>query len=360
MSACRKVLLAAAVLIAGCDSFEQAQISWCGRHPLECDAGSGGGGGGGGGAGGGVAGGGGGGGGGVTDGGTTDGGGSVSDGGWRTLTGLTTQDLRGVWGSGPDDVWAVGLNGAILRWDGSSWAAVDGGSPNTSYFGVWGTVGDGGGSRVWAVGAGPGGSGVIHHWNGSGWISQATACNTTLYGVWGSGPDDLWAVGASGKICHNDGSPSWTLVDSGTTSSNHLRGVWGSASNDVWAVGETAIAHWDGLGWATLADGGPPQGLYGVWGSGPSDVWAVGGAGTVLRYDGAAWAVDGSPGAGLQGVWGGAADDVWTVGLGGTLKHWDGSGWGFEPIGSVHLYGVWGSANDVIVVGQAGTLLRRP
>ncbi|MBS1150896.1 MAG: hypothetical protein H6Q89_2594, partial [Myxococcaceae bacterium] len=131
-------------------------------------------------------------------------------------------------------------------------------------------------------------------------------------------------------------------------------------SNDVWAVGETAIAHWDGLGWATLADGGPPQGLYGVWGSGPSDVWAVGGAGTVLRYDGGAWAVDGSPGAGLQGVWGGAADDVWTVGLGGTLKHWDGSGWGFEPIGSVHLYGVWGSANDVIVVGQAGTLLRRP
>ena len=31
------------------------------------------------------------------------------------------QGLAGIWGSGPNDVWAVGAFGTFLRWDGTAW-----------------------------------------------------------------------------------------------------------------------------------------------------------------------------------------------------------------------------------------------
>ncbi len=46
-------------------------------------------------------------------------------------------ELRGVWSSGPGDVWAVGMNGTIIHWDGTSWASAPSGTTNNLY-GVWG------------------------------------------------------------------------------------------------------------------------------------------------------------------------------------------------------------------------------
>jgi hypothetical protein len=65
-----------------------------------------------------------------------------------------------------------------------------------------------------------------------------------LYGAWGSGPSDIWAVGDGGATQHWNGS-AWTSVASGTTRS--LRGVWGSGPDDVWAVGYGGtIGRWNG------------------------------------------------------------------------------------------------------------------
>jgi hypothetical protein len=70
-----------------------------------------------------------------------------------------------------------------------------------------------------------------------------------------------------------------------------LSGVWGSGENDVWAVGSGgAIFHYNGLAWSFID---PPVStdepeLFGVWGSGPNDVWAVGAdreGGLILRYE---------------------------------------------------------------------------
>ncbi len=63
-----------------------------------------------------------------------------------------------------------------------------------------------------------------------------------------------------------------------------LFGVWGSGPSDVWAVGwGGTILRWDGRAWARVSSGATVD-LLGVWGSGPSDVWAVGEGGTILRY----------------------------------------------------------------------------
>ena len=57
--------------------------------------------------------------------------------------------LWSVWGSASTDVWAVGLGGTILHWDGSAWSPVASGTVN-SLTSVRGSASN----DVWAVGDG--------------------------------------------------------------------------------------------------------------------------------------------------------------------------------------------------------------
>ncbi|RLT39629.1 MAG: hypothetical protein DWI57_09965, partial [Chloroflexi bacterium] len=59
-----------------------------------------------------------------------------------------------------------------------------------------------------------------------------------LYGVWGSGPDNVYAVGLYGTIVYYDGV-SWVVQTSGTTQS--LFDIWGSSAIDVYAVGDALL-----------------------------------------------------------------------------------------------------------------------
>jgi hypothetical protein len=160
--------------------------------------------------------------------------------------------VRGVWGSGPDDVWIVGSKG-----DGLPFAL------HTD-----GVAAAGGGVPVWTE------------------LDVQTLYS--LYGVWGSGPADVWAVGDKGTIRHyTANTKQWLAAPSSTT--ENLRGIWGSGPSDIWAVGENGtLLHYDGRTWspatAAFSPGDKPN-LYGVWGSGPNDVWAVG-SGHVLHFSG--------------------------------------------------------------------------
>ncbi|NLI55798.1 hypothetical protein GX420_02250 [bacterium] len=146
----------------------------------------------------------------------------------------TTNYLRCVWGSGPNDVFIVGDDGVILHYNGTSWSSMDSGTTNY------------------------------------------------LLSVWGNGPNDVFAIGYAGTILHYNGT-SWSSMDSGTI--NTSLGVWGSASNDVYTVGYTgAILHYNGTSWSSM-DSGTINDLYAVWGSGPNDIFAIGASGTILHYE---------------------------------------------------------------------------
>jgi len=149
---------------------------------------------------------------------------------------------------------------------------------------------------------------------------------TALAGVWGSGPADVFAVGAGGTILHYDGA-NWSGMVSGTT--NDLLGVWGTAWNDVFVVGMGGtILHYDGANWSAMASGTANH-LLCVWGSGPLDVFAVGVGGTIQHYTGALpWAnmASGTPNS-LAGVWGSGPLDVFAVGVGGTILRYGGASW---------------------------------
>ncbi len=82
------------------------------------------------------------------------------------------------------------------------------------------------------------GTATIVHYDGVSWTAQASGLRQFLFGVWGSGPADVFTVGAYGRILHYDGV-SWTAQESGAA--RYLYAVWGSAGTHVFAVGDGGL-----------------------------------------------------------------------------------------------------------------------
>ena len=114
------------------------------------------------------------------------------------------------------------------------------------------------GAGVWAVGS----DGIAVHYDpATGAVTDvSTGKHATLYGLWGSGPGDVWTVGAgaAGRVLlHWDGAV-WNPVafPAGVDSSKFLYKIEGAAANDLYACGtEGLLMHWDGFGWSTVESG---------------------------------------------------------------------------------------------------------
>ena len=76
---------------------------------------------------------------------------------WTPVTSATGIYLSDVWGSGANDVWAVGAGGTILHWNGTEWSATTTGISN-----LLSSVGGSSANDVWAVGYGPSGGIILH------------------------------------------------------------------------------------------------------------------------------------------------------------------------------------------------------
>jgi hypothetical protein len=100
----------------------------------------------------------------------------------------TKELLRGVWGTSPTDIFAVGEAGVILRFDGIRWYAME--SPTQKALrGVIGT----GPTDVFAVGE----DGLLLHFDGAQWTEVTSPSNRLLIQAWGApGATALYAVGA--------------------------------------------------------------------------------------------------------------------------------------------------------------------
>jgi hypothetical protein len=148
----------------------------------------------------------------------------------------------------------------MYHYDGSSWSSITPALPSGwlsgNLYGAWGS----GANDVYAVGPGYDSSGngmpLMYHYDGSSWSSITPALPSGLqhgylYGAWGSGANDIYAVGfgADGSwtsmplIYHYDGS-SWSSITPALPSgwlSGNLFGAWGSGANDVYAVGAGSL-----------------------------------------------------------------------------------------------------------------------
>jgi hypothetical protein len=266
-------------------------------------------------------------------------------------------------------VWAVGSHpnpqdpdedGTLAEhWDGTRWTVVP--SPSEAeqdnvFFGV-AALGPG---DVWAVGQHKqpffeDEHLLVEHWDGRQWSfspAPPASFDDTLEAVDGTGPADVWAVGAfntggtslnKSLIEHWNGS-AWTIVDHPHVGDlDFLHHVVAIAPDDAWAVGSfyssadfrlrTLTLHWNGSTWSVVPSPNVEEGvqsnsLWGVSAVSSTDAWAVGrrsdpdgpfrDATLALHWDGSAWSVIPSVDVGdhsrMFDVSARARGEVWAVG----------------------------------------------
>lgn len=161
------------------------------------------------------------------------------DGEWEVQQTPTDQNLWGVWGTSPENVWAVGGNGdeatgepTVIRYDGTSWSTVE--VPDLEHVDVH-----------------------------------------ALFKVWGTGPDDVFIVGQQGLVLRWNGEE---LVEQFTGTSEDLISLWGTGGDNIVAIGGRSVgvvARWNGIEWtSTRLDGLP--GMNGIWMQRPDRAWIAG------------------------------------------------------------------------------------
>jgi len=249
------------------------------------------------------------------------------------MTSGTTDDLYGIWGSSPSDVYACGTNGIILHYNGKTWSPMVSNSA-VIFTRIWGSSP----SDIFAVAT----LGAIQHYDGKTWSGMTiTVPVNWFYDVWGMSSSDVFAVGGGGTILHYDGN-AWTNMSSGTT--NTIADIWGSSPSNVFAVGfGDTILHYDGSTWSSMTSGTTAL-LTGIWGDSPSDIFVVGSGGFILHYDGNAWSsLPGGSTTNFYSDWGTSSSDVFAMGTDGTIWHY--SGYTVVP---TTLY----SINQIVTLGN--------
>jgi hypothetical protein len=220
----------------------------------------------------------------------------IDDGsGWAVQETPTEQDLWGVWGASPDDVWAVGGAGrsegqdTIIRWNGSEWTEVEPPALErpgvNAYFKVWGSGAD----DVWIVGQ----NGIVLHWDGEMLEEDGVGTSRDLIALSGTGPDDIIIVGgrSNGVISHYDGT-EWTTEE--LSPAPGLNGIFMLAPGEFWVAGVRGL-----LRRGTVDQDGfdvprtrpvSAYDLHAVWGTDGYGLLAVGGNFEMQQgpYEGAA------------------------------------------------------------------------
>jgi hypothetical protein len=182
---------------------------------------------------------------------------------------------------------------------------------------------------------------------------------TTVTGIWGTGPDNLYiATNASTNAVYHIG-PDGMLQAQAV--SGGLRGVTGSDAQHIWAISIASVVFSAGDGnWALQSPFDDPQFLYvtGIWAASPNDIYATGvrngGFGAIYHSAGdGTWSAQQATGTRMYGVWGRSNSDVYAVGGSGQVFHTTGDGTWSDL--SKQFYGgftsVWGNATDLFIAG---------
>jgi hypothetical protein len=239
---------------------------------------------------------------------------------------------------------------------------------------VWGGAGPA--PELFAVGASDGGEPLflLLRRFAEAWVRLPTRLTGDLWWVAGVPGSGVWASGTQGNVLRYDPATG-AVEDHRTHVDATLFGIWGSGPDDVWTVGgdvlgfgpRPAILHWDGAEWTAAAAPAEADGkvLFKVFGTAKNDVWACGQLGLLIRYDGAAWTnVPSGAQSALLTVHGPSPmTAVGGAGVAAVLVEREPAGaFAAKPItaGTPSLNGVFvPRSGDAIAVGFSNTVLRR-
>ena len=329
----------------------------------------------------------------------------------------TNMPLFGLWASSSDDVWAVGDEGRVCRFDGAEWHEID--CPADVHLRAVVRCRD---DTVMVAGA----QGLVMTCRNGEWARMETGATTHLTGLHAERDGTVYAVGGQFNVRRNGFAGSLLRLRGGTWSAlpcdeplTRLRAV-DRIGDAVLAIGDHGtvarvegdrivtervdtrrdlygLAAAGGQRALSVGDGGTvierttvsaaalpsieadaaPVGraspweavggcptdrvLWSVWGS-EDQVVAVGDEGAIVAFDGTRWLPHSAPSPlHLHGVWGRRADQVYAVGDFAGVIEFDGTRWR-----EIHRLGVDVSAvavagfgpHDLFVVGDEGLILR--
>jgi hypothetical protein len=272
--------------------------------------------------------------------------------------------LSAVWGSGPTDIYAVGIKGnacLILHSTGDGQWVEQPTGINGGLFSIWGS----GPNDIYAGGFGN----TLLHSTGNGVWTLQTIPNLGVSQIWGSGPNDVYITYANsgGMVHHSTGNGVWTALaigDAGSTIST----VWGTSATNVYFAGGIGtgfrtpyVVHGPANPTAQTMPTFPDMFLHDVFevfGNGPNDVYAVGNGFAIYHSDGGGtWTLQATPQSGnvFLDTWASGPDDVYAVSDSGGAYHSTGDGmWTRDPDVLNQPHAIWGSSKtDVYVVGSA-------
>ncbi len=274
---------------------------------------------------------------------------------WSFVRGLGKERIWDLWGSGPNDVYAVGSSG-LVHFDGFEWReVVTGLRTDVQWRGVAGS----GQKLVVLIGrdSGSSSSSRFAYFNGTSWREAVISEEVKLQDVWSAGPRDAYAVGNQGVILHFDGE-SLNAMDSGTD--RRLNSVHGTAGGEVFAVGGDVCLRFNGSVWTTLpttppADDSLPFAIS-VHAFASDRVFVVDRG--IHRFDGESWETQLPYSDYISDIWANDAENVLFAGY--RTHRYD--GFSVEPedlssLGSPELQTAWGTGDRIFAAAEGGFFL---
>lgn len=284
---------------------------------------------------------------------------------WHLLGEHRPSSLLAVWAPSLDNVWVVGgregvgTAPVVLRFDGTAWSKLDTGLLNVDLWQVFGFPnGD-----VFLGGS----NGTILRYRAGVFEKLPTPATDIVFGLWGSSPDDVWAVGGQ-----TTGKPFvWRFQGtgfepvSGVPAELTTGAVWkvtGRAANDVWMSGSQGfVLHWDGAALSSEKIGGNEQSLFSIGCNASRCVTAGTNISNGVLYEtdtaGQGWSSQVPTADGP--VWRGVTptgDEGYVVGMFGAVIRETSSGWVADPHGltTKSLHAAWadGDGNLFAVGGE--------
>jgi hypothetical protein len=256
------------------------------------------------------------------------------------------------WTAASGVTWAAGTNGTVLRYDGLQWTLEP--FPNPVDI-ITGLAGLSDGATLFAAAGSE-----VYERRDDGWFAVASASGSILLGAWTLDDDHIYAFGSGGRVLHRTAG-AWSELP--PINSAEIWGIWGSSPDSLIAVGQSSgIFTWDAPTETWTAQPSPVQaGFFAITGDGTGRVLAVGTGGTVIRRDGqGSWEPVTVPTTqNLFSVWSTGPGNFLIAGDGGVLLEGDGVTFTSVavPAGRENLRAISGSPGKRVAVGWWGTVL---
>lgn len=275
---------------------------------------------------------------------------------WSAVELPGAYEVASIWGSAPDDVYAVSRS-RIYHFDGESWIELQTGLRGDVR---WESICGFGTGSIFVAGrdAASPWNGALAEFDGSAWSEIEIPTGSTLWDCYSPAPGRAVAVGSDARILHYDqGSLSQMFVSSDSA----FQTVWGTSASEIFAGGGGGMFRFDGERWTRMPEipsyhADRSLRITSVFGFGGNQLYASGEG--LYRFDGVSWETELSAANSIEELWAGSPDDA--LMLGSPTHRFDGERFVLEDLGTtdpVYLRAAWGDADDLFAVGAGGTIM---